>query len=53
LEKSLGWTFAALSTNDIQRLASAVGFWYRWDATRQQFDHPAMLAGGFKFTGEL
>jgi len=43
LEKSLCWTFAALSTNDIQRLASAVGFWYRWDDTRQQFDHPAML----------
>jgi protein SCO1/2 len=45
LEKAGGWTFAALPTNDVQRLAPAMGFWYRWDESRQQFDHPAILAG--------
>lgn len=44
LKNKAGWTFAALSTNDLQRLAPAMGFWYRWDDSRQQFDHPAMLA---------
>lgn len=43
LAKDPGWTFAALSTNDVQRLAPALGFWYRWDESSQQFDHPAML----------
>lgn len=43
LETDPGWTFAALSSDDAQRLAAAVGFWYRWDEGAQQFDHPAML----------
>lgn len=43
LEKTPGWTFAALSAEDVQRLAPAFGFWYRWDQTVKQFDHPAML----------
>ena len=39
------WTFAVASPEDVTRLAEATGFWYEWDETRQQFDHPAMLAG--------
>ena len=38
------WTFAVAAPNDVRRLADAVGFWYDWDESRQQFDHPAMLA---------
>lgn len=43
LEKNAGWTFAAMSTHDLQRLAPAIGFWSRWDESRQQYDHPALL----------
>jgi protein SCO1 len=39
------WTFAIAAPEDVSRLAEATGFWYEWDETRQQFDHPAMLAG--------
>jgi cytochrome oxidase Cu insertion factor (SCO1/SenC/PrrC family) len=38
------WTFAIAAPDDIRRLADATGFWYDWDESRQQFDHPAMLA---------
>jgi cytochrome oxidase Cu insertion factor (SCO1/SenC/PrrC family) len=38
------WTFAVAAPADVQRIAAAVGFWYDWDESRQQFDHPAMLA---------
>jgi len=39
------WTFAIAAPEDVRKLAEATGFWYEWDETRQQFDHPAMLAG--------
>jgi hypothetical protein len=38
------WTFAIASPSDIQQLADAAGFWFDWDESRQQFDHPAMIA---------
>jgi cytochrome oxidase Cu insertion factor (SCO1/SenC/PrrC family) len=38
------WTFAVASPDDVRRLADAAGFWYDWDPSRQQFDHPGMLA---------
>jgi cytochrome oxidase Cu insertion factor (SCO1/SenC/PrrC family) len=38
------WTFAVAAPEDVRRLADAVGFWYDWDPSRGQFDHPAMLA---------
>jgi protein SCO1 len=44
LEANPNWTFAVALPEDVRRLADAVGFWYDWDASRQQFDHPAMLA---------
>ena len=39
------WTFAIAAPDDVMKLAKATGFWYEWDEARQQFDHPAMLAG--------
>lgn len=39
------WAFAVGDPSDIHRLADATGFWWKWDETRQQFDHAAMLAG--------
>jgi hypothetical protein len=44
LEADPDWTFAVAAPDDVRRLADAAGFWYDWDASRQQFDHPAMLA---------
>jgi cytochrome oxidase Cu insertion factor (SCO1/SenC/PrrC family) len=43
-ENDVNWTFAIAAPDDIQRLASAAGFWYDWDPSREQFDHPALLA---------
>lgn len=40
-----GWTFGIADPADIDRLSDALGFWFTWDDGRQQFDHPAMLAG--------
>jgi hypothetical protein len=42
-EASSDWTFAIAASDDVRRLAAATGFWYEWDPTRQQFDHPAMI----------
>jgi protein SCO1/2 len=39
------WTFAIAAPDDVRKLTEATGFWYEWDEARQQFDHPAMLAG--------
>jgi protein SCO1 len=39
------WIFAVSDASDVRRLAQALGFWWDWDESRQQFDHPAMLAG--------
>jgi protein SCO1 len=39
------WTLAVGDPNEVRRLAEAIGFWWDWDDHRQQFDHPAMLAG--------
>jgi hypothetical protein len=39
------WTFAIAAPEDVRKLTEATGFWYEWDEVRQQFDHPAMVAG--------
>jgi hypothetical protein len=44
-ERDADWTFAVATPADMRRLAEATGFWYDWDEARQQFDHPAMVAG--------
>lgn len=43
--RDANWTFAVAEASDVERLAKAIGFWYDWDETNQQFDHPAMVAG--------
>ena len=43
LEDRRDWTFGVAAAADVERLARAVGFWSRWDESRGQFDHPAML----------
>jgi protein SCO1 len=43
-DRDPNWTFAIASPPDVQRLADATGFWFDWDESRQQFDHPAMIA---------
>jgi cytochrome oxidase Cu insertion factor (SCO1/SenC/PrrC family) len=45
LQASDDWTLAVGDPDEVQRLAEAIGFWWDWDDDRQQFDHPAMLAG--------
>ena len=37
------WIFGVATPRDIGRAAHAAGFWFTWDAAREQFDHPAML----------
>jgi protein SCO1/2 len=37
------WIVGVASPADIERAAQAAGFWFTWDAGREQFDHPAML----------
>jgi protein SCO1/2 len=45
LQNDGGWVFATSEPTEIRRVADAMGFWFRWDEGRHQFDHPAMLAG--------
>jgi protein SCO1/2 len=45
LQQSDNWTLAVGDPSEVRRLAEAIGFWWDWDDDRQQFDHPAMLAG--------
>ena len=44
-EDDSAWTFAVAEPDAVRRLTAATGFWYDWDEERQQFDHPAMIAG--------
>ena len=45
LEGRADWLFGVgASEGEVDRLAGALGFWYRWDEARMQFDHPALLA---------
>jgi cytochrome oxidase Cu insertion factor (SCO1/SenC/PrrC family) len=38
-----GWVFGIAPPSDIRRLAEATGFWFRWDQSTQQYDHPSMV----------
>jgi cytochrome oxidase Cu insertion factor (SCO1/SenC/PrrC family) len=39
------WIFATAAPAEVRQLADATGFWWEWNERRQQFDHPAMIAG--------
>ncbi|RMI24945.1 MAG: hypothetical protein D6681_01730, partial [Calditrichaeota bacterium] len=45
VQEDENWIFGVASAEDIHRLAESVGYWARYDSTRQQFDHPAVLIG--------
>jgi cytochrome oxidase Cu insertion factor (SCO1/SenC/PrrC family) len=44
LLKRPGWIFATADAKHVAALADAFGFWYRLDASRQDYDHPTMVA---------
>lgn len=37
------WIFGVASSSDIKRLAAASGFWFEWDPSIQQYDHPSVV----------
>jgi protein SCO1/2 len=39
-----GWVVGTAAPDEVRALAEAVGFWWRWDDARAQFDHPALVA---------
>ncbi|MGE0703758.1 MAG: SCO family protein [Vicinamibacterales bacterium] len=43
IEPDTGWIFGIAPPADIRRLAEATGFWFRWDRTIAQYDHPSMV----------
>jgi len=38
-----GWIFGVASAVDIRRLATASGFWFEWNPSLQQYDHPSVV----------
>jgi protein SCO1 len=42
-EANPGWTFGVAPATEIQRLAEATGFRFKWDGGTRQYDHPAVL----------
>jgi protein SCO1 len=37
------WIFGTASSADVERLAAASGFWFQWDPSIQQYDHPSVV----------
>jgi len=37
------WIFGVAIPSDIKRLATVTGFWFQWDESSQQFDHPSLV----------
>lgn len=40
-----GWILGKATNADIARLDEAIGFWFKEDARKNQFDHPSLVAG--------
>ncbi len=43
LQHDPNWLFAVASTQDTQRIADSLGFWFRRDLVSGQYDHPTLL----------
>jgi cytochrome oxidase Cu insertion factor (SCO1/SenC/PrrC family) len=43
LKSDPNWIFGVSSASDIQRVAAASGFWFQWDPSVQQYDHPSVV----------
>lgn len=37
------WIFGVATPSDIRRLAAVTGFWFQWDESGRQFDHPSLV----------
>jgi hypothetical protein len=44
LRAAEGWLAGTAPPAEVRALAGALGFWWRWDEGRAQFDHPALVA---------
>ena len=42
------WLFGITARESIDSLTQSIGYWTRWDSTRKQYDHPAVLVGILK-----
>ena len=38
-----GWIFGVARAADVRRLATASGFWFEWNPSLQQYDHPSLV----------
>ena len=45
LQSNPAWIFGVTSPDETRRLASATGYWFTWDPSNNQYDHPALLVG--------
>jgi protein SCO1/2 len=44
IDNTDGWLLGTAGPESIKQVADAVGFWYRYDASNDQFDHPSQIA---------
>jgi len=44
IDSDKGWYFGIASPEDISAITDRIDFWYRYDPTRKQFDHPSKIA---------
>ena len=45
LQSNPAWIFGVTGPDETRRLASATGYWFTWDPSNNQYDHPALLVG--------
>lgn len=38
------WWVGTASPENIARISKAIGFWYKWESSSNQFDHPSLVA---------
>jgi len=38
-----GWIFGVARAADVRRLATGSGFWFEWNPSLQQYDHPSLV----------
>jgi cytochrome oxidase Cu insertion factor (SCO1/SenC/PrrC family) len=45
LQSNSAWIFGVAGPHDMRQLTSAMGYWFRWEPSSNEYDHPALLAG--------
>lgn len=43
IDTTEGWFIGTAPTDSVKQLADAIGFWYRYDASAEAFDHPSQI----------